>query len=105
MAFREPLLLPALFLAAGVALANAVEFGVAEALVAGLLFLALALPRTRARMAAVLLAWSCAGILSERLHRRGPPPELDAEPGETLADGGVAGVSLPVSGSRRYTRT
>jgi competence protein ComEC len=84
MALREPLLAPSLALAAGVALSAAVEFRTGEAALLAAAFAALAVPRTRVRMLAALLAWCSAGILSERLHRPGPPPELDAAPGETL---------------------
>lgn len=103
MALREPLLLPSLALAAGVALSSAVAFGAGEAAGLALVFLALAIPKTRIRLVPVLLAWTCAGVLTERLHRPPPPPELDAEQGETvLLAGCVAEPSSLAPGREQF---
>lgn len=86
---REPLLVPAAAIAAGIVLSHYVPFHWAEIVprLAIALICSLAAYRRGSRglgLAALLTASLFGGITLERLHRRPPPPELDAAPGEVV---------------------
>jgi competence protein ComEC len=83
---REPLLLPAVALAAGIALSRAVEFTLTEATLAtAVLFAISSLSKIRVtRTTGMLLSIAGAGIALDLLHRTPTVPQLDAEPGEFL---------------------
>ncbi|MBM3737860.1 MAG: DUF4131 domain-containing protein [Acidobacteria bacterium] len=93
---RDPLAIPALALAAGVASARWLDLEIVPALVAGglLLLVAVFAVWRGFRIAAITavggIAW-CAGIAAERYHRPGPDPVIEFEPGELmLLEGCVA---------------
>lgn len=86
---REPLLAPAVALAAGIALSRLIPFSWAELLPRiGLLVLLGWIARrrgsTRLAWVAVSLAVFFSGIWLERVRRPGPPPVLDAAPRELV---------------------
>ena len=86
---KEPLLAPFGALAIGVSAARVAGFDARVVGAAGIAFLLLGLVarrRSSVRIAAVafLLAIASAGSVLYELHLPGPPPELDAESGETV---------------------
>jgi competence protein ComEC len=86
---REPLLLPASFLAAGVLLAHFVFFELSDLLLAGALALAILLAALfpagkRFRTAAFCVAFALLGVATQVSHRQGNPPKLNADDGETV---------------------
>jgi competence protein ComEC len=80
----NPLLPPAIALAAGIAIARFVEFGCLELAAATAAFAALAAVPGRTRRTACVLAFAAAGALLMTARRPGPPPELDAEAREVV---------------------
>ena len=86
---RDPLVLPALALAAGIVVARFAPFSLTELVSALVGFLALALLAARkasrlTRNVCILLACAALGTTVAVWRRPFPPPELDAEAGETL---------------------
>jgi competence protein ComEC len=83
---RDPLLLPAAALAAGIFLSYWLPVSILEAAWPILAFLLLTFAaRTKwLRHVCVLLAMICGGALVEAWHRPGPPPEIDAGRKETV---------------------
>jgi competence protein ComEC len=86
---RHPLLVPAVSLAAGIAAGRLVDFGSRELIVIIVAFLALAavshLVRSfRLIQVCLWLAVLFSGVLVERIHRPGPPPEIDRRPREIM---------------------
>lgn len=86
---REPLLFPLACLVAGIGLSRALPFNVPELATTGLtllVVLAVALWKAgrKVRFAAGAAVLVIAGILVDVAHRPGPPPELDADVGETV---------------------
>ncbi len=86
---REPLLIPFAGFALGIVLANCCRFGIRELAAAGVVLVALGAVahRRKARwlaVGAVGLAMVAAGALNVALHDAGPPPEMQADDGETL---------------------
>ena len=84
---REPLLIPTAAFAAGILISRFASPDVWPLAGAILALAALAIAsRKHAGIAASLVtaAMLAGGSLAERLHRPGPPPELDAAPGESL---------------------
>lgn len=103
---REPLLLPAVSLAAGVALSRLIPFTSAELTprIAALILLAwIAARRRSARLAwiSVCLAVFFAGIWLEQSRRPGSPPELEAGPREVVIVEGCV-VEPPVIFADRH---
>jgi len=87
---RDPLLIPAIAVAAGVFLGRAFAFTPRESLWPAAAFLLLAIPKSRLRIACLTLAALSTGIFAEAWRRPGPPPEIDAGPREiVLLDGCV----------------
>lgn len=86
---RQPLVAPALSLAAGIAAGRFAAFGNRELMVDIAVFAALAAVARwtgsrRLSLAALLLAVFFAGALAELRHRPGPPPEIDFAPREVM---------------------
>lgn len=75
---RDPLILPAVAVAAGVFLGRALGFTTGESLWPIAAVLLLAILQTRLRKVCVALAMFFLGIFAEAWHRPGPPPEIDA---------------------------
>ncbi len=87
---REPLLLPAAALAAGILLAHFVFFRLADLLVpcglaAAVLVLALfRRPKSHFSLIAACICLVLGGITTQILHRQGPAPKLNAEDGDEV---------------------
>jgi competence protein ComEC len=103
---RNPLLLPAAALAAGILVSRWSPFTVRDAAWPVCAFFALAaLARPQwLRRACALLGMICAGTLTEAWHRPGPPPEIDAGWKETvLLDGCVVEPTVLSPGREQFT--
>jgi len=103
---RQPLLLPAVALAAGIAISRLVSFSIREVSVLICAFGALAVVASFARgRVAGYLAGSQAvllcGTLLELRHRQGPPPELDADAREVVVVTGCVVEPPAFSDSRQ----
>ena len=86
---REPLLLPASFLAVGVLLAHFIFFELSDLRLPGLLALAILLVALfpggkRLRTAAFCITFALLGIGAKVWHRQGNAPKLNADDGETV---------------------
>jgi len=89
MRLREPLLLPAASLAAGICAGREISFEAGPALtgavsLAALGWVAMRFVTVRAAWAAALAAIFLFGIAVDRWHRPGPPPRIDFESGERM---------------------
>ncbi|HWR49582.1 MAG TPA: ComEC/Rec2 family competence protein [Bryobacteraceae bacterium] len=83
---RDPLLLPAVAVLAGVVAAGFVGFGTVELIAASAALFALCLLRARAavKRSAAVAAFFFTGALLATVHEPGPPPSIDADPRETM---------------------
>lgn len=106
---REPLLLPLAAIACGILLGRALDFSVVDAAwpTAAFALLACAAQIDRSREIArlgAMLALLFAGVFTEAWHRPGPPPEIDAGPGETLVlEGCVVETSVFSTDREQFT--
>ena len=103
---RDPLVLPAAAVAAGILLSHYSPFSVREATWPALAFLLLALPARASwlRQSCVLLSMICCGALAEAWRRPGPPPEIDAGSKEiVLLDGCVVEPTVFSPGREQFT--
>jgi competence protein ComEC len=99
---RDPLVLPATALIAGILLGNWLHFTRHEAAWATAAFLLLAV--TGLRRLCITLALLSAGLFVEAWHRPGPPPEIDASFKETvLLDGCVVDPTVFSPGREQFT--
>ena len=101
---RDPLVLPAAAVVAGIFANRMLGMSVAESAwpVAAFLLLSALARGTRSAVprAGITLAFFFAGALTETLHRPGPPPEIDAGPRETMILEGCV-VDPPVFSENR----
>ena len=99
---RDPLILPAAAIGAGILLSHWSPFSIWEAAWPAAVFLGLAIPaRTKwLRLTCVLLTLVCVGALTEAWHRSGPPPEIDAGWKETVILSGCAVEPIVLSPGR-----
>lgn len=103
---RNPLLLPAAGLAAGILLSHWSPFSVREAAwpVCAFFGLAAFAPTIWLKRACALLGTICAGALTEAWHRPGPSPEIDAGGRETvLLEGCVVEPTVLSPGREQFT--
>ncbi|MGH9559026.1 MAG: ComEC/Rec2 family competence protein, partial [Bryobacteraceae bacterium] len=96
---RDPLILPAVAVAAGIFASRTLQFSWRESLwaIAAFLILAVAAKRVHSSVfrACILCAMVFAGAFAEAWHRPGPPPEIDAGSREVVILGGcVIGPSV-----------
>lgn len=100
MQFREPLIIPCAFFAAGIFASHYARFDWLELALGFGLFLACALACRYASKRMEWLAWGCclcaAGAAAAEYHRPPPPPIVDADAGELLVIGGCVVESLSV---------
>ena len=101
---RDPLILPAVAVAAGIFLSRAFAFTTAESLWPIAAFLLLALLQTRLRIVCLALALLFLGIFAEAWRRPGDPPTIDAGSREiVLLDGCVVEPTVFSENREQFT--